>query len=280
LEAGTRKLVSGVEQLYWGLLAARRIQAGAVEGLRGAEQLAQTKTLEARAALVEARQSLQQVDKQIADLQEQLNGLLDLPLCTTLELAEPPLPVVSFRCADDVVGLALGNSPEIHEAEQNVIKAQAALCAGKLDFVPSIALTGGYVDQTVQSYVQQNIGYIGVMGSYTFVDWGKRRNVVRERQNLVAMAKLKLEQTQDDVRQKAVKAFRDVADSLDAVKMAQEMVELRKQAEKKAATPEAERDPAGLMAASKARLVAEIDAVKAELAYRQAYVDLMSLLGH
>jgi|SRR5579884_19296 len=63
LERGTRALVSGVEQLYWGLLAARRIQRGAVQGVRGAEMLAQTGTLEARTALVEARQALQQVKK-------------------------------------------------------------------------------------------------------------------------------------------------------------------------------------------------------------------------
>ncbi len=69
LERGTRELVSGVEQLYWGLLAARRIEKGAVEGVHGAELLAQTGTLEARTALVEARQALQQVEKQVADLQ-------------------------------------------------------------------------------------------------------------------------------------------------------------------------------------------------------------------
>src|SRR5262245_10739720 len=100
-EKGARELASGVEQLFWGLLAARRIQTGAVESVRGAEQLAQTKTLEARTALVEARQGLQAVNKQIADLQEQLNGLLGLPLCTTLELVEPPLPVLPFHCVDD-----------------------------------------------------------------------------------------------------------------------------------------------------------------------------------
>src|SRR5262249_52371840 len=89
LEKGIRELVSGVEQLYWGLLAALRIRAGALEGVRGAEMLAKTGTLEARTALVEAQQALQQVDKQVADLVEQLNGLLDLPLCTCLDLVEP-----------------------------------------------------------------------------------------------------------------------------------------------------------------------------------------------
>jgi outer membrane protein TolC len=279
LEAGVRKVASGVEQLFWGLRAARRIQAGAREGVRGAEMLAQTKTLEARTALVEAQQGLQEVDKQIADLQEQLNALLDLPLCTTLELVEPELPVLPFHCADEVVGLAVASSPEVREAHQTVLKAQAALTAGKLDYVPSIVLMGGYANQTAMSYVQQDISYVGVMGNWTLFDWGKRRNVVRERQDLVSMATLKLRQTEEDVRQKAVKAFREVAETRETLKTAEQMVALRKEAEKKATTPEAMKDPTALIAAVKARGLAEVDAVKADLAYRQAYVQLMTLIG-
>ena len=281
-EEGIRKVASGVEQLYWGLLAVRRIQAGAAEGLRGAEMVAKTGSLEARTALVEARQAVQEVDKQAADLQEQLDGLLDLPSCTSLDLVEPPLPLLPFRCADDVTGLALASSPEVREAQETIGKAQAALAAGKLDFVPSIGLVGGYVNQTGLSYVQQDIGYVGVVGSYTFVDWGKRRNVVRERENLVAMATLKLAQTQDDVRQKAEKAFRELGESQEALKTAEEMVGLRKEAEKKATTPEAMTNPAALdvlLKATKKRAEAEVDAVKADLAYRQAYVDLMNMVG-
>ncbi len=55
LEQGIRKVASGVEQLYWGLLAVRRIRAGALEGVRAGEMFAKTQTLEARTALVEAR---------------------------------------------------------------------------------------------------------------------------------------------------------------------------------------------------------------------------------
>jgi outer membrane protein TolC len=279
LEKGARDLASGVEQLYWGLLAARRIQAGAREGVQGAEMLARTKNLEARTALVEAQQALQQVDKQVADLQEQLNGLLELPLCTNLELVEPALPVLPFHCADDVVGLALAASPEIREAQQTILKAEAALAAGKLDYVPSIALTGGYLNQTGMSYVQQDSSYFGVIGTVTLFNGGKRRNVVRERENLVTMATLKLHETEDEVRQKAVKAFREVAETREARKTAEQMVVLRKEAVKKATTPEAMRDPTPLLKASKDLTVAEVDAVKADLAYREAYVKLMAMTG-
>ncbi len=185
-------------------------------------------------------------------MQEQLSGLLDLPSCTVLELVVPALPVMPYRCADDVIGLALSASPEIQEDQQTIHKAEAALAAGKLDYMPSIAVTGGYLNQTGMSYVQQDIGYVGVVGTWTFVDWGKRRNVVHERQNLVDMANLKLQQTQDEVRQKAQKAFREWTESAEALKTAQELVGLRREAEKKATTPEALREPTALLAAAKA----------------------------
>jgi outer membrane protein len=281
-EKGVRELASGVEQLYWGLLAVRRIQAGAEEGLRAAEEVARTKMIEARVSLVEARQALQQVNAQIADLQEQLNALLDLPACTVLELVEPPVPVLPYHRADEVVGLALAASPEIREAQGTIDKAQAALRAGKLDYVPSIAVMGGYYNQTMADYIQPNVGYVGVVGTYTFVDWGKRRAVIHEREDLVAMASLKLRQTEDEVRQKALKAFREVGESQEALTNAQELVALLKEAEKKATTPEALANPTALhilLRTGRDLALAEVEVVKAELAFRAAYVKVMSLVG-
>jgi outer membrane protein TolC len=272
-QQGIRDVASGVEQLYWGLLAVRKLQAGAVESLRASEAMAKTKTLDARLALVEAKQGLQQVNKQAQDLQEQLNGLLDLPLCTRLDLVEPAAPVLPFRCADEVIALALSSSPEIAEAQQNVLKGQAAVEAGKLDYLPSIGLTGGYVNQTGASYVQPNIGYVGAAGTWTLFNGGKRRDVVQERKTLVAMAHLKLQDTEDQVRQKALKAYREVGETQEALKIALEMVVLRREAEKAAA------NPTDLMHAAKHRMLAEVEAVKADLAYRVAYVQVMSLAG-
>jgi outer membrane protein len=278
LEQGARDLQSGVDQLYWGLIAAQRIRGGVQEGYRGAQEFAKLGTIEARTTLVEAEQGLQQVDVQVADLQEQLDILLDLPTCTVLELLEPPFPAPPVTCADEAVDRALAASPELREAAQNIAKAQAATHAAQLDFMPSIVALGGFTNQTAASYIQQNFGYIGVMGSYTFVDWGKRRNVIQEREHLIGMATLKLRQTQDDLRQKTLKAYRGLFESQRALSLAQTLVALRKEAEAKAQAT-AQTNPAGLLDASKARGATEVDLVKADLAYRQAHVELSKLIG-
>ena len=76
-------------------------------------------------------------------------------------------------------------------------------------------------------YIQPNIGFVGVMGTYTFIDWGKRRNTIREREQLIAMATSKVQQTQAEVQQKALKAFQDYEQSAGAL-LAEELLELRK----------------------------------------------------
>jgi outer membrane protein len=278
LEKGTRELLGGMEQLYWGLLATHRIRAGVIEGCRGAQKLAQLGTVETRTAFLEARQALQQVNVQFADLQEQLNILLDLPPCTVLELIEPPLPGPPVACADDAIKLAMAASPDLREAAANIAKAEAATRAARLDYVPSFAAIGGYTNQTGASYIQQDFGYVGVVGSYTFVDWGKRKNVIHEREHLISMANLKYRQTQDELCQKTLKGYRGLAESHEALMLAQELVGLRKESEAKALAA-AQTNPVGLIEASKARATAEVDYVKADLAYRQAHLELSTLIG-
>jgi outer membrane protein TolC len=273
MEKGTRELLSGVEQLFWGILTAQRIRAGALAAAGGIEALAKTGNLEARLALVEGQQALQEVSNQIADLQEQLAILLDLPTCTQFDLVEPPLPIAPVKCADEAVSLALANSPEIREAESTIAKARAAVCAAKLDYLPSINAIGGYTNQTFAGYIQPNFSYIGVMGSYTFLDWGKRRNTIRERDELVGMAILKVQQTQDTVRQSALKAFREYEQTQLALKLAGELVELRGEALKAATAPAAK------FKAGKDAMTAQVDYAKADLAHRIAYVKLMALIG-
>jgi len=273
MEKATRELLSGVQQLFWGILVAQKIQAGAQVAAAGAEELLKTKLPEARIAFVEAKQGLQEVSAQLADLQVQLAILLEMPTCTKFELVEPPLPLAPMKCGEDAVVIALANSPEIREAQQNVCKARAGVAVVKVDYLPNIAVVGGYTNQTAADYIQPNIGYVGAIGSYTFVDWGKRRNKLREAEEVVGMAVLKCQQTQDDVRQKALKAFQDYESSAEALKLAGEMLAARQEAAK-AATALTER-----FKTAKDLATAQVDAVKADLNHRINYVKLMSLIG-
>jgi outer membrane protein TolC len=273
IEQGKRALAYGVEQLYWGLLAARQISAGAAQSITACEELAKMGTPETLIASAEARQGKAQADNQVGDIEGQLRILLDIPPTLVLDIIEPPLPSPPAASADEAAALALAISPEVCEAGQNIFKAQAAVQAAKVDYLPNVNVIGGYANLNGVPAIQQNIGYVGVMGSYTFYEWGKRKYTLSERETTVCMAQLKWQQTQDDVRLKAMKAFAELQQSRQALQMAEEFVVLRLEAEKTAT------DLTARIAATKARGLAQVEAVKARLAYQTAHANLATMTG-
>jgi outer membrane protein len=273
LDKGTRDLLSGVTQAYQGLLGAQRIQTALDLQVKFLEQVAEAKPVpELRVGLLEARQGLAQVRGQVQQLTDQLNNLLDLPPCTVLELLDPIPPELPVRCAEDAARCSLAHSPEVREAEQSVAKAEAALRVARMDYLPDVNVVGGYANQTGASYVQPNIGYIGVTASYTFWDWGKRRDVKRQRQTLIALAHQNLQVTMDKVGLEARKVYGSFEQAREAYRLAGEMVQARKEAEKTAAEAAA--------AQAKAETAkAELEYMKAEIAYRVAHAQLEALIG-
>jgi outer membrane protein TolC len=171
---------------------------------------------EVRIALVEVRQGMLQVQGQVVELTRQLNDLLDLPPCTVLELVDPVPGELPVRCAEDAAGAALANSPEVREAEQTIAKAQAGLKVARMDYLPDVAMISGYANQTAASYIQPNIGYLGIFGSYTFWEWGKRRNVAQQRKTQIALAQQNLQVTIDKVQGEARKAYGTFAQAREA----------------------------------------------------------------
>jgi outer membrane protein TolC len=97
-----------------------------------------------------------------------LRNLLGIAPGTKLELVEPHLPIPTFHSAEELVTIAVANSPEVHAAYQDVVKAHAAVAAAKVDYLPNVAVVGGWANQTGADYIQQNFEYVGVVGSYTF----------------------------------------------------------------------------------------------------------------
>jgi outer membrane protein TolC len=274
LDKGTREILTGVSQVYYGLLGAQRIQAALELQVRLLERMEGARANpDLRVALVEARQGLVQARGQVRELTDQFNDLLDLPRCTVLELVDPLPPPPPVRCADEAAQLALVGNPDVREAEEGVAKAEAALKIARMDYLPDVNVIGGYANQTAANYIEPNVGYLGVTGSYTFWDWGKRKQVHRQRETTVALAYQNVQVIRDKVELEARKAYSAFSQALEAYGLASEMVLARKDAEKGVV------DPAALLTAKGATAKAELEFMKAELAYRVAHAQLMGLLG-
>ena len=59
------------------------------------------------------------------------------------------------------------------EAEQSIAKAEAAMQVAKMAYPPDVSVIGGYANQTAASYIQPNIGFVGITGTYTFWEWAR-----------------------------------------------------------------------------------------------------------
>lgn len=268
-----RELSKGVEQLYFGMLATRQIKAGLEQAVAGARQMATaTKSPDAQISLVQAEQGLLSADSQLVDLTGQMNQLIALPPQTVLELEQPPAPTKPFSDIDSAVSAAVATSPKIQEARSQVDKAEAACRLAGADYVPQVLAYALYENQTATPTIQEDFTGVGVSASYT-LEWGKKNDTYRASMATACLARQALRKEIQDTSLNAAKAFHAADQAEQGLTYAQQLAALHRQVQPPA------NDMTALKMELQARLEAEIAAIKAELDYRTAIVELRSMAG-
>jgi len=181
-----------------------------------------------------------------------------------------PEPQTENFSLQEVRQQAQANSLEVVEAEQTAAKAEAAARLSKLDYVPDVAVVGGYYYQTLIPAPPRDFTLIGVIASVNIFDFGKRENTVNERKAGVELARANVDLVKAKVAANAQKAYLDL----------QRMRKLRDLTRQMAATyqtalvsyqggkPEDVAD----------RALAEAEMFQAELDYREAYSQLRRVI--
>ena len=205
-------VVLRVHELYYRVLATQmQKQAAELQITSGNENLnestkqvengslLQVDLVDSRAKLLDAKQTLLTYDSQISDLSLELNDLLGLPLDTKLVL-DPDISVaLDVPPREEAVRAALNNNPEIKEALQQFSKAQAAHSAAKAEYIPDVTAFARYSYQNGVPFVDRNFGTFGIHLTYDLFDAGKRKALVRERNDEVSEAKENLQRIRDEV---------------------------------------------------------------------------------
>jgi outer membrane protein TolC len=274
LAKGTRDLLSGVAQAFYGLQGAERIEAALRLQAGYLDQLARIDpTPDVRVAAIEAKQALSQVRGQAADIAEQLSSLIGLPAGMALVLDEPLPPAPPVHSADEAAGRALACNPQVQEAMATSSKAAAALQVARSEFLPVVNILGSYFNQTAVPIIQPDFAAFGITASYTLVDWGKRRHVVHQREIQTTQAQRNIRVTIDKVLLEARQAYLAFEQADEALALATEMVRARRDAEKGAKAPTA------IQAAKAATAKAELEQLHAEASFRVAHAKLLGLIG-
>ena len=209
-----------LERVYFELLIANRRQTIAqkkVEALQNTQQLAITVAMQTRnvadheAAFLEASKELVMTESQVSELTKSLNALIGFAPDTRLVLAvpEPALETISLPQATQQ---AVTNSPEVVEAEQTLVKARAASKLSKLEYIPAVAVTGGYVNQPqpVLPLLPNDFSFLGVIATYNIFDFGKREKTLSERNTQVQMAEANVAMVKSKVAANVQKTFLDL----------------------------------------------------------------------
>jgi outer membrane protein TolC len=187
---------SNVERSYFALLVAQR-QLAVAE--------IKTKMAASQATLLNVSKDLLTARSEVTELTKSLNALLGFAPDTVLDLAAPE-PVTETISETQATQQAIANSPEIVEAEQTVVKARAATRLSKLEYIPDVAVIGGYTFQTVIPVLPNDFSYLGVMASYTLFDFGKREKTVSERRTELDIARLNVDMVKAKVASAAQKS--------------------------------------------------------------------------
>lgn len=274
LDAGTRQLLSGVNQAYYGLLAARRIVAAIQLQAQALDPLVKMNPLPPlRLAQLELRKGHLEAQRQADELADLLNQLLAFPPGTVLELVDPELAPVPVGTPDDAAALAVNNSPKVREAQQNIVKAQAGLKVAKMSYLPDVNAFGAYTGQTAADYIQDDFSTVGVMATHTFFEWGKKNLVHRQRETQMVLAMKNVEAVRETVDLEARKAFLTYKHAEESLQIATDTIKARQDAETGI------KDPAVLLNAKAETAKAQLDQLQAAVSYRLAHAKLLEAIG-
>lgn len=214
----TAQASTAIERSYFDLLIAQReenVIKAKFNAIQSTLQLATTgelpfsSILQHQKELIEASKELLEKSSRVIEFTMSLNHLMKIPSDTLLELVPPP-PSSHTINLSEATGQAQANSPEIFEAEQTVVKAGAAAKLGKLDYVPDVAVLGGYSYQNAIPALPNDFSFLGIMATWTIFDFGKRENTISERRTQLEMARANVEMVRAKIAGIVQKAFNDL----------------------------------------------------------------------
>jgi outer membrane protein TolC len=207
------EIVDQVKQSYYAILQTRSALISVAEALKSYRELdkvtgdyvmqqvalkADHLAVQTRLAKVEYEQL--ELGNRLATQKEQLNSLLGRDVGTTFEVAG--VPEFTFLAADLSVArkTTLEHRPELQTARLAIEQATLDRRIKKSEYIPDVS--AGFVYLTPRNYapvIPKNFANIGVVVSWEFFDWGRKKHQLAEKDNAVEQAKNGLKETEDQV---------------------------------------------------------------------------------
>src|SRR6266566_4981288 len=205
--------IDQVKKAYYSILQTRSALSSVEEALKSYRELdkvtgdnvmqqvalkADLLTVQTRLAKVEYEQL--ELSNQLATQKEQLNSLLGRAVDTSFEVAGVP-EFTSYEI--DLAAarkLALERRPELQQARLGIEQATLDRGIKKSEYIPDVS--AGFVYLTPRNYapvIPKNFANVGVVVSWEFFDWGRKKHQLSEKDKAVEQAQNGLQETEDQV---------------------------------------------------------------------------------
>jgi len=294
LKKAENEVAVKVHEVYYGILIARLQKKAAEQESAYARTLLNENQEDARngnalnvdvinsqAGLLQSEQTLLTIDLRASDLSYELNDLLGLPLGTPVELSPVVVTSPAESPREELLRVALEGNPEIASAAQKVVQARAGVTAAKSAYIPDISVFARQSYQNGVPFLVHNFGTFGVTMNYDVFDFGKRRAVVREREDQLAEAEENLERLKEQVSVQVEQSYNKVERTRKMLAVAAEVVKLRTEGER-VAENQLQQGVVLVSArrhASAASYQAEADLLQAQLSHLLARAELEETVG-
>ena len=241
LRGQQNETIDQVKKAYYAILQTRSALSSVEEALKAYRELdkvtgdnvLQQVSLKADLLAVQtglAKVEYQQLElsNQLATQKEQLNSLLGRAVDTSFEVAGVP-EFTSFETGLAAARkLAVERRPELQQARLAIEQATLDRRIKKSEYIPDVSAGFSYL--TLRNYapvIPKNFANVGVVVSWEFFDWGRKKHQLAEKDKAVEQAKNGLKETEDQV-------LIDVGDKLRKLQQSAQSLRVAKLAENSA----------------------------------------------
>jgi len=244
LELAKQDLVLRVKEAYFNILKAEKIRQVA---LRSVEQLEagvkvskafydvgiipKNDLLQTQVELAQARQDLTSAEVGLSVAKATFNTLLRRDVRMEVEVED----ILEYRPMEapfeECLGSARENRPELREVELNVKKAEKEVWLARGEYFPTVGLSFDYErvgdDPGVSGsrFEDEDSWNINAYARWTFWQWGKKRQLVREKQSRLIQAKDAMVEVEDGISLEVKDAYLRLREARDKIGVAEVAVE-------------------------------------------------------
>jgi multidrug efflux system outer membrane protein len=164
--------------------------------------------LAATASALDAAYARQRAEDALSDAESELRSALGMAPGARVELVMPESPIEKLSTLDVYVVRAQSASPDVAAARATLEQAKRAVALARADFIPDVGVGVTYTMLDGVSFLPRRAVGLGIQGSWTAWDWGKRGSTSRERIAQQDAAAIGLALARDRVSVEVERAYR------------------------------------------------------------------------